>query len=67
VYESVAEHAPNAAVIVPPRSTAVPSASAETAPTQRDQHIQEIAECGRMGDVVARIGCGCRQGSIGAG
>jgi hypothetical protein len=34
---------------VPPRSTAVPSASAETAPTQRDQHIQEIAKHGRMG------------------
>src|ERR1700739_4725543 len=49
VYEGVAEHAPDAAVIVPPRSTAVPSAAAETAPTQRDQHIQEIAEHGRMG------------------
>ena len=36
VYEGVAEHTPNAAVIVPPRSTAVPSASAKTAPTQRD-------------------------------
>jgi hypothetical protein len=35
-------------VIVPPRSTAVPSASVETAPTQRDQHIQEIAKHGRM-------------------
>ena len=49
VYEGVAEHAPDAAVIVPPRSTAVPSASAETAPTQRDRHIQEIVERGRMG------------------
>ena len=48
VYEGVAEHAPNATVIVPPRSTAVPSASVETAPTQRDQHIQEIAKHGRM-------------------
>ena len=34
---------------VPPRSTAAPSASAETAPTRRDQHIQEIAMHGRMG------------------
>jgi hypothetical protein len=34
---------------VPPRATAVPSAAAETAPTQRDQHIQEIAKHGRMG------------------
>ncbi len=49
VYENVAEHAPDAAVIVPPRSTAVPSAAAETAPTQRDHHLQEIAERGRMG------------------
>src|SRR6202008_4667750 len=49
VYEGVAEHAPDAAVIVPPRSTAVPSAAAETAPTQQDQHLQEIAERGRMG------------------
>jgi hypothetical protein len=49
VYETVAAHAPEAAVIVPPRSTAVPSASAETAPTQRDRHIQEIVEHGRMG------------------
>src|SRR5689334_17027192 len=49
VYASVAERQPEAAVIVPPRSTAVPSAAAETAPTQRDQHLQLIAEHGRMG------------------
>ena len=49
VYQTVAERHPDAVVIVPPRSTAVPGASAETAPTQRDQHIQEIAEHGRMG------------------
>src|SRR5215213_113991 len=34
-YASVSERHPEAAVIVPPRSTAVPSATAETAPTQR--------------------------------
>ena len=44
----VAERHP-AAVVVPPRSTAVPSATAETAPTQRDHHLQLIAEKGRMG------------------
>jgi len=33
---------------VPPRSTAVPSEVAETAPTQRDRHLQWIAEHGRM-------------------
>jgi hypothetical protein len=49
VYEAVAEHTSDADVIVPPRSTAVPSASAETAPTQRDRHIRDIAEHGRMG------------------
>src|SRR5215204_2415198 len=32
VYASVAERHPEAAIIVPPRSTAVPSATAETAP-----------------------------------
>ena len=36
-------------MIVPPRSTATLCASAGTAPTRRDQHIQEIAEHGRMG------------------
>jgi hypothetical protein len=44
----VAEHSPEAAVVVPPRSTAVLSASAETDPTQRDRHLQVIAEQGRM-------------------
>src|SRR4051812_28571703 len=46
---SVGERHPEAAVIVPPRATAVPSATAETAPTQRDRHLQLIAEPGRMG------------------
>jgi hypothetical protein len=45
----VAEHSPEAAVVVPPRSTAVLSPSAKTNPTQRDCHIQVIAEQGRMG------------------
>jgi Transposase DDE domain len=49
VYASVGERHPAAPVIVPPRSTAVPSATAETAPTQRDRHLQLIAEKGRMG------------------
>jgi hypothetical protein len=49
VSRSVAERYPDARVIVPPRSGAVPSKTAETAPTQRDQHLQLIAERGRMG------------------
>src|SRR5215203_4476183 len=42
VYTSVAERHPEAAIIVPPRATAVPSATAETAPTQRDRNVQVI-------------------------
>ena len=49
VYASVAERHPEATVFVPPRSTAVQSETAETAPTQRDRHLQLIAETGRMG------------------
>ena len=48
VYSAVAARHPEAAVIVPPRSNAVPSETAETAPTQRDRHLQAIAEHGRM-------------------
>lgn len=49
VYASVTKRHPEAAVIVPPRSSAVLSADAETAPTPRDRHLQGIAEQGRMG------------------
>jgi hypothetical protein len=49
VYAEVAARHPEAAVVVPPRSGAVPSDAAETAPTQRDRHIEAIAEHGRMG------------------
>jgi hypothetical protein len=49
VYAGVAARHPDTAVIVPPRSSAVPSDAAETAPTQRDRHLQLIAERGRMG------------------
>ncbi len=47
VAATVAERHPEAAIIVPPRSTAVPSETAATAPTQRDRHLQRIAEHGR--------------------
>lgn len=49
VYAAVADRHPDAAVIVPPRITAVLSATAETAPTPRDQHLQCIAGKGRAG------------------
>ena len=48
VYTDVAERHPDATVVVPPRTTAVPSATAESAPTQRDHHLQHIAEHGRI-------------------
>ncbi len=34
---------------MPPRSSAVPSHTADTAPTRRDRHIEAITEHGRMG------------------
>src|SRR3954451_24451353 len=49
VYTEVAVRHPAAAVIMPPRANAVPSKAAESAPTQRDQHLRCIAERGRMG------------------
>jgi hypothetical protein len=48
VYASVAARHPDTEVIVPPRATAVPSETAESAPTQRDRHLQHIADHGRM-------------------
>jgi len=48
VYAGVAERHPETAVVVPPRATAVPSDTAESAPTQRDGHLQHIARHGRM-------------------
>jgi hypothetical protein len=48
VYRSVTGHTPDVAVIIPPRSTAVPSDTAETDPTQRDRHIQLIEKRGRL-------------------
>jgi hypothetical protein len=49
VYAEVMTRHPDAEVIVPPRSNAVPSAVAEIAPTQRDRHLRCIAERGRIG------------------
>ncbi len=51
IYRAVAERQldPPAAVIIPPRATATPSAAAGTTPSQRDRHIQMIRDRGRMG------------------
>jgi Transposase DDE domain len=48
VYGEVAARHPDATVIVPPRSSAVRSETADTTPTRRDRHLQLIAERGRM-------------------
>ena len=48
VYGRVAARHPEASVIIPPRSSAVPSETANIAPTMRDRHLQMIAERGRM-------------------
>jgi len=40
VCDAVAERHPAALVVVPPRSTALPSDTANTAPTQRDRHLR---------------------------
>jgi hypothetical protein len=47
-YADFAGRHPEAAVIVPPRCTSVLSDQAVTAPTQRDHHLQCIAERNRM-------------------
>ena len=48
VFSEIAARNPEASVIVPPRSSTVPSDTAETAPTMRDRHLKIIAERGRM-------------------
>ena len=49
VYGEVAARHPEASVVVPPRSSAVPSDTAQTAPTMRDRHLQTITERGPKG------------------
>ena len=53
VYDEIAKRYPDAAVVVPPRCDAVPSSASDAELTQRDQHIQLLAERGRMGWQVA--------------
>ena len=48
VYDAVAQHHPDAMVIIPSRSDAVLSETAATRPTQRDGHLQCITQHGRM-------------------
>jgi len=48
VTASIGARHPEAAIIVPPRSNAAPSDTAETAPTQRDRHLQHITAHGAL-------------------
>ncbi len=61
VYRAVAERQldPPVAVVIPPRSTAVPSPAAGSTPPQRDGHIQMIRDKGRLGWPTA-VGSGQR-------
>jgi hypothetical protein len=49
VYTEVTARDPDTAVVIPPRANAVPSEATQSAPTQRDMHLQCVAERGRMG------------------
>ena len=51
VYRAVSERQPDppVAVIIPPRASAVPGPTADTTPSQRDQHLRMIQDRGRMG------------------
>ncbi len=51
MYRAVAARQPDppAAVVIPPRATAVPSPTADTALIQRDRHIRMLQDRGRMG------------------
>jgi Transposase DDE domain len=51
VYRAVAARQPDppAAVIIPPRASAVPGPTAETTPSQRDGHVRMIEDRGRLG------------------
>jgi transposase len=49
VYRAIADRAPEAEVIIPPRATAKLSDQLDRASTRRDRHIQTIAQRGRLG------------------
>ena len=47
IYQTIAAHGDGITVVIPPRSTAVPSGDPGV-PTQRDRHLAMIGEQGRM-------------------
>ncbi len=48
-YRTILDRHPDAEVVIPPRSNAVLSDTADTEPTQRDRHIEMLANKGRIG------------------
>ena len=46
-YQTIAQHGDGIEVVIPPRSTAVPSAELDP-PTQRDRHLAMSTEQGRL-------------------
>jgi len=46
-YQTIAAHGEDIDVVIPPRSTAVPSGEPNP-PTQRDRHLEMITERGRL-------------------
>ena len=46
-YRTIAAHGDGTEVVIPPRSTAVPSTE-PTSPTQRDRHLAMIIDRGRL-------------------
>ena len=51
-YETIATHGDDIEVVIPPRSTAIPSGEVGS-PTQRDRHLKMITERGRLAWQVA--------------
>ena len=52
IYQTIAAHGDGIEVVIPPRSTAVPSGGLDP-PTQRDRHLAMITERGRLAWQVA--------------
>jgi hypothetical protein len=63
VSTTVAERHPEAAIIVPPRSTAVPSETAEIAPTQPDRHLRCRTRTRRLAESLRLHEAGSSRGS----
>src|SRR5215212_9277172 len=54
IYQTIAAHGDGVEVVIPPRSTAIPSGELNP-PTQRDRHLAMITEQGRLAWQVDRL------------